>query len=237
MGWEEMADDLGTSVRSLRTIVSRFEGRSELTRKPTSRGTIVRVVRYDFYVDDRLKDDKQKDKQTTSRRQADDNSKETEASKDSKDTTTGSKVEPCPVNTPAPSVGVVERDKDGRPKATPPAPTSGIVSGLIAFGVDPGTAYKLTEGHEELNIRRVLDYARAEGKGPGFVVKALREGWTLPDDKNSDNGKADPPSPGTCRHCGKQNWRATAKRTGKDGCLILTCDCGHGVKATWATKE
>lgn len=285
MGREEMGEQLGISPDRVRGVVDRLSSPSfgEVAvdkGMTTKRGTILTVVRYDYYVDDGRKIPQELPKRnfeegekfpksspreapSFSRSSGDERPKipqefpkrpskiphsedlEPETSKNTTTTSPASEIEPGSVSAPATESAVVAgKGQNGKPKTTPAAPASEIVKALTDFKLNPDMAQSLVRDFEEQNIRRVLDHAREKGKGPGFVVEALRKGWDLSDPKAEPQPTYNP-SPisycwtcgwetwrckcnDACPHCGKASWRMTAEHGKKNGKGTLRCDCGKG---------
>lgn len=69
---QKLADETGLTVRQVRSIIGNLLG-EELSIKTTNKYTIITVLKYDEYQGFGDENDKQNDKQATSKRQASDN--------------------------------------------------------------------------------------------------------------------------------------------------------------------
>lgn len=69
---KKLAAELGLSERNIRTGIKHLEKTGELTSKATNKWTLFTIENYEFYQGDGPADDKQTDKQATSKRQASD---------------------------------------------------------------------------------------------------------------------------------------------------------------------
>jgi hypothetical protein len=81
-GLNSLSSQTGISIRSLRTCLERLKSTGELTIKTTNKFSIISILNYDAYQDNFLNsdklNDKQADKQTTNKRQTNDNKQEEE---------------------------------------------------------------------------------------------------------------------------------------------------------------
>ena len=74
MGLHEMAEEIGCSVKNIRTVINILKKLLEVASKTTNRGTVLTLLNYDTYVCDGTKSGKQSGKQAASKRQASGNS-------------------------------------------------------------------------------------------------------------------------------------------------------------------
>lgn len=69
---DSLHEDLGLSVRQIRTSLEKLKSTGEVTSKATNKFRVITICKYDSYQDSKVYNDKQIDKQATSKRQADD---------------------------------------------------------------------------------------------------------------------------------------------------------------------
>jgi len=69
---DSLHEDLGLSVRQIRTSLEKLKSTGEVTSKATNKFRVITICKYDSYQDSKVYNDKQTDKQATSKRQADD---------------------------------------------------------------------------------------------------------------------------------------------------------------------
>lgn len=242
--------DTGLSEKLIRKSVHRLSDLHEVQAEPSSRAksaTVYTLLRYDTY--DAMRGDwaKQDDESGPSNgpRPGQDRAK------------TGpytNKVQRNESKNTTRTVVVLEESGGEKPQLE-------IVGDLIAFKIDPETAQSLTEAenYDEANLRHILDYAKKNGKGPGFVVDAARKGWTLTETKAESSPAIYCSSPvqrcsacgretwrcacrEPCPHCSKASWRMFAQTVMKDGKKALRCECGKGAwfgksRRTQGTRE
>ena len=68
LGRDELSALLGVSPRTIRTVLSLFQKRSELTSKTTNRGSILTIVNYDLYACLKKENDQENDQEPTNSR-------------------------------------------------------------------------------------------------------------------------------------------------------------------------
>src|SRR3990167_4080995 len=68
LGRDELSALLGVSPRTIRTVLSWFQKRSELTSKTTNRGSILTIVNYDLYACLKKENDQENDQEPTNSR-------------------------------------------------------------------------------------------------------------------------------------------------------------------------
>lgn len=85
-GYNAWSEELGLSVRELRTAISHLKATNEIRVRATNRFSVITVVKWEFWQIEEGMCDKQVATQTTSKRQASD--KQATTSKESKNTTT-----------------------------------------------------------------------------------------------------------------------------------------------------
>lgn len=83
-GLNKASDELGISIRSIRTIIDFLRKSKNLTIKTTNKFSIISIVNWDTYQQEETSSDKQTDKQPTSYRQATDNKQECKELKNKK---------------------------------------------------------------------------------------------------------------------------------------------------------
>src|SRR3990167_2109320 len=76
LGRDELSALLGASPRTIRTVLSWFQKRSELTIKTTNRGSILTIVNYDLYTCLKKENDQENDQEPTKNRPRTDHSEE-----------------------------------------------------------------------------------------------------------------------------------------------------------------
>src|SRR3990167_566764 len=76
LGRDELSALLGVSPRTIRTVLSWFQKRSELTSKTTNRGSILTIVNYDLYACLKKENDQENDQEPTNSRPKTDHSEE-----------------------------------------------------------------------------------------------------------------------------------------------------------------
>ena len=78
--YQKLADELGLSVRNIRTAIKHLKSTNELTVKTTNKYTVIKVENWPLYQDHNGKSDKQTDtqddNQLTNKRQTNDNKQE-----------------------------------------------------------------------------------------------------------------------------------------------------------------
>jgi|GEM_PF-6803615 len=242
-GRSRIVADTGLSEKQVRNGVKRLSSLGEVQAEPSggAKSAIVyTVANYDIY--DAMKGEGAKQDDVSGPSEGPKRGQrgaiyKKGLRKEQKATTPISEVEPYPVSTPVSSVDVGE-GKDGKVTATPPTLDSGVIADLTAYGIDPDTARSLFESHTEADIRDVIARVRAMGnkaRNPaGFILKAIQEGWALPNTEHQTavNDKAQ--KSGACPGCGEKSWKGNARREYvNEKTIVLSCNCGYRVKQAW----
>jgi hypothetical protein len=71
-GLKKASEEMGLSIRTIRTCLDKLETMGNLARKTTNKFSIITITNWDTYQGDESASDKQSDKQATSKRQASD---------------------------------------------------------------------------------------------------------------------------------------------------------------------
>lgn len=216
-GRDKMSNDLGMSVQTFRTICEEFIHLSELTIKPTNRGTIGTCVFYDAYINDQQETNQQTNQQVTSKSPATNHSKGSEDYKEESKPplippitvahATVSEAAPPPpkrVRKPRPETDPLTNpnlfldrvEASGRETVIAWGKDSALVKGVLAGRLRAGVVDPQTEMWEMWER-----FAAGEANGAFTMrerahdIPAFIQHYNLLMEKSSANGKTHTPTP------------------------------------------